>query len=355
MLLLSERNSEQLKRCPDARVLLAEYVEGELPPLESRRIEGHLVICSACRLEEAQYRAAFTPMKSPRALASHGDLSAGLASKLARFEGRARVRQLQMRWAGACCLVLVMGGAGASFMKTYLSPAPRIDLPGQFAQASPLPRISPQSDMQKKAAPVPKPAMGPMFEWKNEGSQVTGNAGRDPFDPKSVEVVTTEPLKLDSPPSSTTFTASTVRRHSPRASKHASVAMSERDEFWQVQPRQGASAEEIILQKRREETVAQYSAPQPKEDPIPTRPILPDDRRPTAAPPIPEEHGVRDPGFPALEPGGTVPTITMLPEHDAEIEVNGKRTDIRTAMGYDRSGRPLLVKVNIGTKKMHRR
>jgi len=330
-----------LNRCPDARGLLPEYVEGELSSIEARRLEGHLVLCTSCRLEETRYRAASGALKAPRPLATHGDLSSGLASKLAKYEKKSGTRQLQLRWAGACCLLLAVGGASASYMRTYFSALVAIDRQTSNSVVNTPPIKVAVAPATNKPANPEKVVPESTFEFKNE--EPKNIAQRDPFDPKGLGVSPTP----SNPPVSSTVKAGRSLPDHPQ--KRTTIASGEREGFLDVQPREGRSAEEIIVQKRREETVAQYSAPPPvsaEEDSQPIRIIRPDDKHASSIP-TPDNTNEHDPG--TTSPAQPVAVLT---EKDSEVNVNGKKTNVRSAMGYDKSGRPVLVKVNIGTNRM---
>ena len=43
-------------RCEEARLLIMGFIDGELGPAETRRLEDHLAVCVACRREETAFR-----------------------------------------------------------------------------------------------------------------------------------------------------------------------------------------------------------------------------------------------------------------------------------------------------------
>ena len=49
-------NGGRALRCEEARVMLMEFIDGELAPRDVQRIEDHLAVCVACRREERAYR-----------------------------------------------------------------------------------------------------------------------------------------------------------------------------------------------------------------------------------------------------------------------------------------------------------
>jgi len=325
-------------RCPDTRAALGEYVEGELSQLDSRRIEGHLSLCAACRREEARFRAAIGALRTPREPAPHQDLYAGFSAKLARYERRPTIRQSQLRWAAACGLaIVVMGGASAAYIHTFLTVAK----PTVVAVVNPAPTgpiIARHEAVPKPAQTTPAPE--DKFEWKNENSaspvKVTAP---DPFDPKRIARDSSEqrnPAHMEERPDERRF----PERGTGRGN---AVARSGGDDFWRVKPMHGPSAEEIVVQKRHEVTVAQYGAPQPTEEIAQPRDGSAKGVQPFVIATDPDSKA------PAATAGSNKP-VMMAPVDDTEVMVNGRRTDVQSSVGYDKHGRAVLVKVNIGAK-----
>lgn len=334
----SDTNSGRLNRCPDARAQLAEYVEGELSPLESRRLEGHLSLCGACRREEAEYRAAIGALRAPRPPAAHGDLYAGFAAKLDRT-GHGLGRPRPLRWAAVSSLVLAaaIAGASASYFRGAFSPSPAPAGPVVAMAVRPGPAPTQQKAPERKTVVKTEPEV--KFEWKSDAPPSDAktdaadavNAIPDPFDAK--RVAQTSPRE------------ETAREtaHETKRSRRPQVAANERQDFLGVKPVHGPSAEEIIVQKRREVTVAQYGAPQPVDDMAHvvndhTQPI-----RPFIVATDPESKSAAQPA-PAGAP------VTIASSDETEVMVNGKPADVQTAVGYDKRGRPVLVKMNIAVK-----
>lgn len=335
-----DRNLGRLNRCPDAQALLPEYVEGELSPLESRRLEGHLTLCASCRHEEAQCRVVFGALRSPRELAPHGDLYAGFAAKLSRCERRPSTRQLQLRWAAVSALVLVMGGASASYVRTLLS-TPKPVSP-QFASIDPRVHAVKQIHPPEKNVAVKTDKTEPelKFEWKSVGpTQSSANTQPDPFNPNRLvqSDIGRKGMAVAAGPGDDRPSSGHGHANRPK------LAIDERHGFLGVKPIYGPSAEQIIVQKRHEETVAQYGDPQPTQDASSAQDDRTEPVRPIVVPENPDAQGSV----------ATIPIrrpVTMTPSDDSVVMVNGKRTDVKTSVGYDKRGRPVLVKVNIIAK-----
>jgi hypothetical protein len=331
-----DTNMGRLNRCPEARAVLPEYVEGELSPLESRRLEGHLSHCAGCRKEEGEYRAAIGALRAPRPLAAHGDLYSGFAAKLGPTGFGAPRRQQPLRWAAASCLVLAVAGASASYFRGAFtqSPAPVAPASMVVKNTSPAHPKSPDEKSVAKNTPEPK------FDFKSEvgGADTKANSTAaipDPFDTRRV-------VRNDTPRESVDIAIESDSRPSVRRHPRATVASGERQDFLSVKPVHGPSADQIIIQQRREVTVAQYGAPQPTDDTAHvsndhTQPV-----RPFVVATDPESKG-------SNMPSSSSP-VAMAPTDESEVMVNGKPTDVQTAVGYDRRGRPVLVKMNIGAK-----
>ena len=343
-----DRNSGHLNRCPDARALLPGYVEGELTAVQTRGLVGHLTLCAACRQEEAQYRAAFGALKAARQLAPHRDLSRGLAAKLARYESRRSVRQLQLRWAGACCLVLAMGGASASYMRSHLTQSARVN-PAPVASGGVASSDWPDSPFRRNPSPALARQTAPLRNTNPAAPKSDPSVDRDPFDPKSIAAA--QSSASDPKPGTTPDRIDTERVKQQHTQKRSAIAQSEREDFLRVSPVHGASADQIIKQTRQEETVAQYAAPQTNDDSRAAKIVLPDYKRQPLVPVDPDDIGSPNPGH--ADPASIRP-VTIVPEKDSEVIVNGKRTDVQAAMGYDKAGRPVYIKVNIGATRSKR-
>jgi len=178
-----------VQRCPEARVLLPDYVEGELSALQCRLVEGHLQICAACRQEEAQYRKAFVLLRASRLPAPPGDLYAGFVAKLARLETRVSSPRLRLGWATGLAGLLLFIGAGASILHLTMTPeeTPRA------VSTSPPPIMQPDAEPSKvtqKRSPAEKEngiaSLPDLFKPR-----------QDPFDPRGAFLV---PLERHAPP-----------------------------------------------------------------------------------------------------------------------------------------------------------
>lgn len=289
------------RRCNDAQTLLPAFVEGELSAAESHRVAGHIAVCGHCRQEAAAYRQAMGFLHTQSRPAAPGDLYAGFAAKLAQQEMPRRYRPTALRWAGAAACLLLMLGAGAAVYRALPSAAPV-----HVAQETPLPHT--------KTAVNPVPA-----------AVVPTAPSIAVVPPTRKAAVPEEPVRLNpvppAPPRTNPFaeTPSTphkAERVAGRPDKPANAVRNVRgtgeagNGFLSVRPKSGLSAaEQLRLARRAEEGEAKS--------------VLPLRRTPRVA--------------------------AIVADSDETVRVGDRVTRIQTSSGYDRTGRRVLIGVNIGT------
>jgi anti-sigma factor RsiW len=293
------------RRCNDAQTFLPAFVEGELTAAESHRVAGHIAVCGHCRQEAAAYRQAMGFLHTQSRPAAPGDLYAGFAAKLAQQEMPRRYRPTALRWAGAAACLLLMLGAGAAVYRALPSAAPV-----QVAQETPLPHTRTVGNpVSSGSVPTAPTAVVPLSVPENVASGAP----------------TREPVRLNpnppAPPRSDPFAGTPSVRHKaervasrPDKPTKAVPAPQETADagngFLSVRPKSGLSAAEQLRLARRAEEAEAKSGP-------PLR------RTPRVA--------------------------AIVADSDETVRVGDRVTRIQTSSGYDRTGRRVLIGVNIGT------
>lgn len=185
----TDAKSEQLSRCNDVHLLLPAYVEGELTPTESQRVAGHLTRCAACRREEAQYRLALSPLHVPARRTAPADLHAGFHVRLAHSQARAQRSRLQLRWAAAMGVLLLVVTSGASVWRAQVQrnsavspPTPVVNISSGSHSGSESPSPTGQDIAMKGSAPVEELAQNRVIPHTPD-RQTSGSAAAKP-DPK---------------------------------------------------------------------------------------------------------------------------------------------------------------------------
>lgn len=188
----TDAKSERLSRCNDVHLLLPAYVEGELTPAESRRVAGHLALCAACRREEAQYRLALSPLRAPARRTAPPDLHAGFHVRLARSQARAQRSRLQLRWAAAMGVLLLVVTSGASVWRAQVhrnsavsAPTPVVNISPGSRSGSESPTPTRQDIAMKGSAPVEETAQDRVAPSAPD-RQAPGSASAKP-DPKRTD------------------------------------------------------------------------------------------------------------------------------------------------------------------------
>jgi hypothetical protein len=309
-----------LNRCPDARALLPEYVEGELSSAETARVAGHLQLCGGCRAEEARFRQAMGLLSAPRSLPEHGDLYAGFAAKLDRHENRFRLRPRQLRWAGSlACLLLVVGVSASVVQMGWLRgpDKPRIDV-----------GIAPP-------APLPHPDV-----VKGEKNHLNGIVPKsmDKGDPS--EVVTPEPdvPEITIPKDELTVPSpDPVIAREERPERRGSRGVEGSDgppSFTAVRDKHGRTASDLFRERR----TAAASAPKRTVRDI-VDPVQPNAG--VTADPAP--YAVNMPSAPNVS--------VIVPSKEERVRVGDRVTRVRRETGYDADGELALIRIKAEPEK----
>jgi|SRR5687768_4000903 len=286
MLQLLGRKPIGRTRCPDARALLASYVEGELDTVDRERVAGHLQFCSSCQVEERKFRDALTALAAAEPIPAPRDLYAGFAARLEATHGPFRRRTLRLRLAGAAaCLLLVTAAVATPYLQQILTAEPE-----EFV-LKPL-RVT-ERNKPKNATPVKQPEkMVNLIPDSTPDDSEADIIQPDPFDPEPVQVA-----------------------GDSRKPKNPAVIV---ENFLDVKPEKGLSVSERM--RLRTKSVAGM------------KPLGPD-----ALPRIPRLSGNR------------APDSGFIQERDERIEIGDSVTTVRTGYKVDNEGRRAVVNVDIGT------
>jgi hypothetical protein len=327
-----------LNRCPDTRALLPDYVEGELSGSEARRIAGHLALCSACSREEALYRQSLGALRAAQSEpAPHRDLYAGFEAKLSRYDNRSGQRQLTLRWAGAAACLLLVGSAGASYLRqSFLPTGPAaLDIvkPAVIGERNIASIRTPKSVKSgvKPAVPVVKP---------DADLIVANDRPQSPLDIVTPSGSEQEPVRDPFAPANGVSQRSDHRRSGNHRQDYAADTSIKATSFWHVRSDAGQTAEDIIKVKHQHDS--------PDLIPGPGKAVATTDQTldPTTVPP----------DAPGTEPagnggtGGTPAVSALVPNRPENVVVNGKVNAVQTAVGYNAKGRPVHIQVNIVPK-----
>ena len=311
---LMDKSMGRSSRCPDARVLLPAYVEGELDAAELSRVTGHLESCSECRAEEAQYRQVLGALGASREPLRPGDLYTGFAAKLERYERRTLLRQRQLRWAsGFACLLLVVS-AGASWMAGGWR--------GQSQQNAP---DTPPSRLAKAQPPPgggkatrnehPGNVVGVPKEQPNTGADQIHPNQTDPFSNDRIEIVRAPEEDRSEPRG----------RRPVRPHRRPKVEMAHN--FLDVTPEQGKDARHLLDDAARAGGADLGGGHKIVEvQPVDGAAVARADRHPNV------------PGMAYYET-----------EAEQRLRIGDTITRVSRARGYNNRGDLVLVKVNIGT------
>ncbi len=284
-----------LSRCPDARLLLPAYIEGELSGAEHDRVVSHLAICASCRREAETYRHALKQLHSVPRREPPRDLYAGFTARWAEHEAVRQRRSLQLRFASMAAAVLLVVGVAAAPLLHRPPAAPArvasVPTPGPLAVA-----------LRPTTQPAPKPRMLPAAPYVVEPQQ-------------SMQVAGTAPTREES------WTPREPRREAVRrAPLHVDVAsrgpvrpQADARSFWEVQPQQGLSARQQLAH------LAAFGGP--------------------GATPVQE---------PAGEPVPIHKNV-LIPDENERVQVGDTVTVVHTAHREDDSGHRTAIDVNIAT------
>ncbi len=286
MLQLLGRKPIGRTRCPDARALLASYVEGELDTVDRERVSGHLQLCTPCQVEERKFRAALTALAAAEPIPAPRDLYAGFAARLEATHLPYRRRALRLRLAGAAaCLLLVSAVVASPHIQGILIAEPE-DIaikPSRVIQGDA--RLPNDAPLVKLPAQVVKERPAPDSD---DGEIIQP----DPFEPRP--------------------------EHSAGGSRSANKRPVVVESFRDVKPETGLPAkDQIRLQvKGRDGGETSGARPVPKNA-------------------IAAKRLETDSGF--------------IPERYERIQVGDSVTTVRTGYKVDEEGRRTVVNVDIGT------
>jgi len=236
-------------------------------------------------------------------------------------------------------LILVVGGASAAYVQNVMLASRNTDRP-VVAAITPAPGPT-DSRVAKSTAPAVKPEPDVKFDFRSEPVTPTSDKHMpDPFDPSRIATANNTGANRQAGVTGAGDRKDDVRT---KPDRQRVASNDQPDSFLSVKPLYGKSAEEIIVQKRGEVTIAQYAAPMPTDDSNRSSEAGTNRVQPfveTASPDVKASD----------VPGGPHKAVAMADTENSEVLVNGKPTDVQTAIGYDKRGRPVLLKLNIGAR-----